>query len=88
MRKGMRTITRLAALAAAVVLACTTVAAAESPAAPSANPVKRPSLKVCNKQADARSLTGPARAQFVRECRDGKHAPTGRDASPEDRRRP
>jgi hypothetical protein len=70
----MRMITRLAALAATAVLACAAVAAAEAPAAPSANPVKRPSLKVCNKQADARSLTGPARAQFVRDCRDGKNA--------------
>ena len=70
----MRTITTLAALAATALLACAAVIAAETPAAPSANPVKRPSLKVCNKQADARSLTGPARAQFVRECRDGKNA--------------
>jgi Spy/CpxP family protein refolding chaperone len=73
----MRTITTLAALAATTVLACAAVAA-ESPPAPSANPVKHPSLKVCNKQADARSLTGPARAQFVRDCRDGKN--TGKDA--------
>jgi len=36
--------------------------------------VKRPSLKVCNKQADARQLTGPARAQFVKDCREGKRA--------------
>lgn len=70
----MRTITTLAALAATAVLACAAVAAADTPPAPSANPVKRPSLKVCNKQADARSLTGPARAQFVRDCRDGKNA--------------
>ena len=74
----MRTIITLAALAATTVLACAAVAAAESPPAPSANPVKHPSLKVCNKQADARSLTGPARAQFVRDCRDGKN--TGKDA--------
>jgi len=40
--------------------------AAEPPAAPSATPVNHPSLKVCNKQADARELTGPARAQFVK----------------------
>jgi hypothetical protein len=73
----MRTITTLAALAATAVLACAAVAA-ETPPAPSANPVKRPSLKVCNKQADARSLTGPARAQFVRDCRDGKN--TSKDA--------
>jgi hypothetical protein len=70
----MRVITALAALAATAVLACRPVAAADTPAAPSATPVKRPSLKVCNKQADARSLTGPARAQFVKDCREGKSA--------------
>lgn len=68
----MRTITTFAALAATALLACAAAAATEAPAAPSATPVKRPSLKVCNKQADARSLTGPARAQFVKDCRDGK----------------
>ena len=41
-------------------------------AAPSATPVKHASLKVCNKQADAKKLTGPARAQFVKDCRSGK----------------
>jgi psiF repeat len=68
----MRVITALAALAALAVLACGPAAAADTPAAPSATPVKRPSLKVCNKQADARTLTGPARAQFVKDCREGK----------------
>jgi len=70
----MRTITTLAALAATALLACAATVATEAPAAPSATPVKRPSLKVCNKQADARSLTGPARAQFVKDCRDGKNS--------------
>jgi psiF repeat-containing protein len=65
----MRIITALAAIA--VVAGA---AAAEPPAAPSATPVKHPSLKVCNKQADARQLTGPARAQFVKDCREGKSA--------------
>jgi psiF repeat len=64
----------ISALAAIAVLACGVAAAAELPAAPSATPVKRPSLKVCNKQADARQLTGPARAQFVKDCREGKSA--------------
>jgi len=45
---------------------------ADAPAAPSATPVKHASLKVCNKQADAKKLTGPARAQFVKDCRGGK----------------
>jgi len=34
--------------------------------------VKHASLKVCNKQADAKKLTGPVRARFVRDCRGGK----------------
>jgi len=43
--------------------------AAEPPATPSATPVKHPSLKACNQQADAKKLTGPARSQFVKQCR-------------------
>jgi psiF repeat len=62
-----------AAFAAAAVLACGAAWAAEPPAEPSATPVKHPSLKVCNKQADARHLTGDARAQFVKNCREGKN---------------
>jgi hypothetical protein len=62
----------IVALAATAVLACGVAPAAEPPAAPSATPVKHPSLKVCNKQADARHLSGDARAQFVKNCRDGK----------------
>jgi psiF repeat len=62
----------IAAFAATAVVACGAALAADTPAAPSATPVKHPSLKVCNKQADARSLTGDARAQFVKNCRDGK----------------
>jgi psiF repeat len=64
----------ISALAVIAVLAGGAAAAADLPAAPSATPVKRPSLKVCNKQADARQLTGPARAQFVKDCREGKTA--------------
>lgn len=62
----------LTALAAAVVLCCGVAVAADPPPTPSANPVKHPSLKVCNKQADGKKLTGPARAQFVKDCRAGK----------------
>lgn len=62
----------ISALAAAAILGCGVALAAEPPAAPSATPVKHPSLKVCNKQADAKQLTGPARAQFVKDCRAGK----------------
>ena len=34
--------------------------------------MKHPSLKVCNKQADAKQLTGDARSQFVKDCHAGK----------------
>ena len=60
------------ALLASAIVGCGTAVAADPPAAPSATPVKQPSLKVCNKQADAKQLTGPARAQFVKDCRAGK----------------
>ena len=61
----------IAAVATAAVV-CSLALAAEPPASPSATPVKHPSLKVCNKQADGKHLTGPARAQFVKDCRAGK----------------
>jgi hypothetical protein len=60
------------ALAAIGIVGCGAASAAEPPAAPSATPVKHPSLKVCNKQADAKQLTGSARAQFVKDCHAGK----------------
>ena len=65
----MKTVTVLAAIA---VFGCGFAAAAEQPAAPTATPVKHPSLKVCNKQADAKQLTGEARTQFVKDCHAGK----------------
>jgi psiF repeat len=69
---------KITALAAIVLLSSGAVfAAADSPptitATPSgasATPVK--SLKACNKQADAKSLTGAKRAAFVKNCRGGK----------------
>jgi len=62
---------RLISAIAAIALATSGVAvAADPPATPSANPV--PSLKACNKKADVKKLTGPARAQFVKDCRAGK----------------
>jgi hypothetical protein len=60
------------ALLASAIVGCGAAVAADPPPAPSATPVKQPSLKVCNKQADAKQLTGPARAQFVKDCRAGK----------------
>lgn len=41
-----------------------------TPSGASATPVK--SLKACNKQADAKNLTGAQRATFVKTCRGGK----------------
>lgn len=65
----MKTLTAFTAVA---LLACGTAGATEPPAAPSATPVKHTSLKVCNKQADAKKLAGPERARFVKDCRGGK----------------
>jgi len=65
----MRTVTVLAAIA---IVGCGVAVAADQPAAPTATPVKHPSLKVCNKQADAKQLSGDARAQFVKDCHAGK----------------
>ena len=41
-----------------------------TPSGASATPVK--SLKACNKQADAKNLTGQQRSTFVKSCRGGK----------------
>ena len=65
----MKTVTALAAIA---IVGCGMAAAADQPAAPTATPVKHPSLKVCNKQADAKQLTGDARSQYVKDCHAGK----------------
>ncbi len=44
-----------------------------TPSGASATPVKKQnSLKACNKRADAKGLTGPQRAAFVKNCRNGK----------------
>ena len=62
----------VSALAAIAIVGCGIAAAADPPAVPSATPVKHPSLKVCNKQADAKQLTGETRTQFVKDCHAGK----------------
>ena len=64
----------LTALTAFAMVGWGAVLAAEPPATPSATPVKHASLKVCNKQADGKKLTGAARAQFVKDCRGGKNS--------------
>ena len=81
----MKTVTALAAIA---LVGCGMVAAAEQPAAPTATPVKHPSLKVCNKQADAKQLTGEARSQYVKDCHAGKTSgrASGKSADPGSKR--
>ena len=71
----------IAALAAVVVLGWGVAFAADPPAtttatpsSASATPVKPMSLKACNKQADAKSLTGAQRSAFVKHCRGPKGA--------------
>ncbi len=67
--------TRLGSWAAVAVvagLACRAPQAAEPPASPSATPIKHTSAKVCGQQADARKLTGTARAQYLKHCQGAK----------------
>lgn len=61
-------------IAALAVLAGGPAPAAEPPAAPSAVPVKHPTLKSCNREATTRQLSGKPREQFVKECTAGKTA--------------
>jgi psiF repeat-containing protein len=42
--------------------------AAEPPTAPSATPVKHPTLKSCNREATAKKLSGRDREQYVKDC--------------------
>ena len=46
--------------------------AADPPAAPTATPIKHPSLKSCNRDATAKQLSGKQREQFVEDCTAGK----------------
>ena len=49
---------------------------APSATSPTDTPVARqPSLRTCNKQADAKSLTGKERATFVKDCLAGRTSP-------------
>ena len=71
-----------AALAAVAVFGCGAAFAADqpqpattaTPSGASATPVKPMSLKACNKQADAKNLTGAQRSTFVKTCRGPKGA--------------
>jgi len=71
------------ALATIAIVGWGSAAVADQPAAPSATPVKHPSLKVCNKQADAKQLNGEARSQFVKDCHAGKTSGKGSAKSPD-----
>jgi hypothetical protein len=67
---------KLKTLIAALGLAAGGVAlAAEPPAAPSATPVKHPTLKSCNREATAKQLAGGQREQFLKECMAAKTHP-------------
>jgi hypothetical protein len=63
------------ALALAALLGCGAAGATDPPAAPSATPIKHPTLKTCSRQATARKLTGKERADFLRNCQAGKTPP-------------
>jgi psiF repeat len=60
-----------------VLAAAGTALAAEPPAAPTATPIKRPTLKSCNKEATSKQLVGKQREQFVKDCTAGKTQPRG-----------
>jgi len=60
-------------VAALAILACG-AAPADEPRAPVAHPIKKMSLKQCNKLANDRKLTGKGRTDYVKECRT-KNAP-------------
>jgi hypothetical protein len=63
-------------LTALAIVASGSALAAEPPAAPSATPVKHPTLKSCNREATAKQLAGKQREQYVKDCTAGKTAPT------------
>jgi hypothetical protein len=74
--------TMKAVIAALALVAVGTVLAAEAPAAPSAVPVRHPTLKSCNREATAKKLTGKEREQFVRECLGNKTPAPAAPAAP------
>jgi hypothetical protein len=67
---------KLKTLIAALALAAGgATLAAEPPAAPSATPIKHPTLKSCNREATAKQLAGKPREQFVKQCLAAKTPP-------------
>jgi psiF repeat len=57
-----------AVVAALALIAGGSTLAAEMPAAPSATPVKHPTVKSCNREASAKKLSGKEREQYVKDC--------------------
>jgi hypothetical protein len=57
--------------------------AAEPPAAPTATPIKHPSLKSCNREATSKQLSGRQREQFVKDCTAGKTQAAQHAAQPQ-----
>ena len=69
-------------IAVLALAAAGTALAADPPAAPSATPVKHPTLKSCNREATAKQLAGKQREQFVKECMAAKTQPAPPAARP------
>ena len=67
-------------LAAVALAACSGAIAADPPAAPTATPVKHPTLKSCNREATTKQLSGKQREQYVKDCTAGK-APAAQSPS-------
>jgi hypothetical protein len=61
-------------LAALILVTGAAALAVEPPAAPSATPVKHPTLKSCNREASAKKLGGRDREQYVKDCMARKPA--------------
>ncbi len=62
-------------LAVLAILPLAATRASDPPSAPTATPVKHPTLKSCNKEATAKQLSGKQREQFVKDCTAGKTPP-------------
>ena len=59
-------------IAALGLIACGAALAADPPTAPTATPLKHPTLKSCNREATAKQLSGKQREQYVKDCTAGK----------------
>ena len=75
-------------IAALALAAAGTTLAADPPSAPSATPVKHPSLKSCNREATAKQLAGTQREQFVKDCTAGKTQPAPQPPAPKQSAQP